>query len=454
MRLLFLIFLAAPAFAEDPKKQLDALADELAKVRSQLPAAIDAVHSLENRLDALQHQVERLSAQKEAAPFVQSAIDELRTQIDALERRLASTQARVAELPAFRIGYDDGVYLETQPVRLQLNASIMPRYIGAILVGKPNSSGFELHHAQLALGGDILGWIDFQLMLDFGAEFLGDGNVSILRDAYIDVRPLAWLRFRGGQFKVPYSRQRLVSSLRQTFTDRSLATRAFSFDRDLGGMLELAVAQDRFLIQVAITDGVHAGPTAHNDNLDFAYTLRLLGQPLGPMPLTEGDVLRTQPPRFSIGAAFNFDLAPNAEKVDLNHDGVIDNVAVYSLDVEAALKCRGVAFEGEYFLRVEQPGAGLRQQRYQGGYAQLSYMIWRGLQAGARYSFAQPHLIASPPLGIFGDRPRSGQEASLLLSYFVWRQHVRAQLEYDYRRDLSDGVQEGHLIQVQVQAGF
>jgi hypothetical protein len=397
--------------------------------------------------------VERLSAQKESAPFVQSAIDELRTQIDALERRLAATQARVAELPAFRIGYDDGVYLETQPVRLQLNASIMPRYIGAIRVGQGNSSGFELHHAELAFGGDILGWIDFQLMLDFGAEFLGDGNVSILRDAYLDVRPLSWLRLRGGQFKVPFSRQRLVSSLRQTFTDRSLATRAFSFDRDLGGMIEFSIAQDRFLIQIAVTDGVHAGQTAKNDNLDFAYTLRLLGQPLGPMPLVEGDMSRTPRPRFSIGAAFQFDLEPNAEKVDLDRDGVIDNVAVYSLDVEGALKWRGLAFEGEYFLRIEQPGGGLQQHRYQGGYAQVSYAIWRGLQAAARYSFAQPHLIASPPMGVFGDRPRSGQDTSLVVSYFIWQKSVRAQVEYDYRRD-SSPLEEGHLIQVQVQAGF
>ena len=90
-------------------------------------------------------------------------------------------------------------------------------------------------------------------MLDFGAEYLVS---RILRDAFIDVHATSWLTLRAGQFKVPFSHQRLVNSFRQTFTDRSLATRAFSFDRDLGGQVQLAFLDERILLQMAITNGV------------------------------------------------------------------------------------------------------------------------------------------------------------------------------------------------------
>jgi hypothetical protein len=290
-----------------------------------------------------------------------------------------------------------------------------------------------------------------QLMLDFGAEFL---TTHVLRDAYVDVRPTSWLTLRAGQFKVPFSHQRLVNSFLQTFTDRSIATRAFSFDRDLGGMAELHFYDERILVQVAVTNGVQAPA---NDNVDLAYTARVVAQPLGKLPLTEGDLWRG-PFRFSVGAAFQYNLVPNDQGLDLDRDGSIDNVAVYSFDAEAVLKWRGLAVEGEYFYRHEAPGAGLPEKTYQGGYAQISYMAWRGLELGARGGFAQPHLLGLARLGIDGDQPRTALEVGGVVSYWVWRDKVRGQLSYDYRRDQSIGlasaVHDGHVLQAQLQAGF
>src|SRR5262249_10369407 len=151
---------------------------------------------------------------------------------------------------------------------------------------------------------------------------------------YVDVHATSWLTLRGGQFKVPFSHQRLVSSFLQTFSERTLATRAFSFDRDLGVQAELHFFDERVLLQLAITDGLQQ---PRNDNLDFAYTLRLLGQPFGKLPLTEGDPGRG-PFRLALGAAFQYNLVPNDEGLDLDRDGILDNVAVYSLGGELALK--------------------------------------------------------------------------------------------------------------------
>jgi hypothetical protein len=449
---------AAPQ-PDDTRKKLEALADDLQKVRSQLPSAIEAVHALENRVESLSRELQRLGSGRDAEPFVQRAIDELRVEVSALERRLAATQQRLAELPAPTVsfGYDDGLYLKTEPVRVQLNLFAMPRYIATLRRDAPNSSEFELHRAQLAIKAELLGWIELQLMLDFGSEFLGADRANLLRDAFIDVKPLAWLALRAGQFKVPFSRQRLVYSGRQAFTDRSVATRAFSFDRDLGGMIEFSPFGQKLLIQIAMTDGIMAGPATHNDNLDFAYTLRIVGQPLGPVPLSDGDVARTRKPRFSIGAAFQYDLSPNEQRADLDRNGVVDNVGVYNVGAEAAFRWRGLAAEAEYFLRVEQRGVGLPLRILQGGYAQLTGMVWRGLMLGARGAFAQPHTLGGAErLGLVGDQPRSVMQVGALVTYWIWREMVRAQVAYDFQRDVisNNTTRLGHILQIQLQAGF
>jgi hypothetical protein len=85
-------------------------------------------------------------------------------------------------------------------------------------------------------------------------------------------------------------------------------------------------------------------------------------------------------------------------------------------------------------------------------------MVWRGLELGARGGFAQPHLLGLARLGIDGDQPRTALEAGGVVGYWVWRDKVRGQLSYDYRRDQSIGlasvVHDGHVLQAQLQAGF
>ena len=454
---------AVPPPADELRQRLALLEDELARMRVQLPAAADALHTVENRLEAMARELERLSAAREAEPYVKSAVDELRVEVDAIERRLASTQAQLSDLgatsePAVRVGYADGVFLKTGPVTLALNMGLMPRYQGIVRLGRDNDSSFDLHHGEVAAA-----WVARRLRrraahARLRRRILGHrrarGHLArrLRRRAAAALAHAARRTISGAVF-----RQRLADDFRLTFAERTVATRAFSFDRDLGGELELALVREKLLLQVAVTDGVLAGPTVRNDNIDFAYTLRILGQPLGAMPRDEGDFPRSRRPRFAIGGSFQFNLVPNDQKVDLNGDGVVDNVEVMSAAGEVALKWSGLALEGEYFFRYEKPGAGLRHHVYQGAYGQLSQMVWRGLNLGARFSWAQPHVLGGDKLGLFGDQPHTAMEAGGVINYYVWRQRVRGQVSYDYRRDqavLTEKIEQGHVVQVQVQAGF
>jgi hypothetical protein len=425
---------------------------------TEVREAIEALHHVENRLQALEREMGRLGALRASDPEVRQAIDELRAQTRSLEQRLASSQARVAELeastPAGRIGYDEGLYFRASPVEVTLNGVAQPRYTGAVRTGGPNLSSVDLHHAQLQLRAQIGDWLATSLMLDFGSLFLG---TSILRDAFADLTPTSWLRLRVGQFKVPFSRQQLVPEVRQSFVERALATRAFTFDRDLGAMVEGWFWGGRLLAQFAVTDGVRAGAAVANDNLDLAYTARLSASPLGPLLLVEGDRVRSRWPRFAIGIAVHYDLMPIVPAVDLDRNGRPDNLAVLSLAVEAAVRWHGFAVESEYFYRREDAGAGRLALDRHGGFVQATAMIWAGLYAGARYSYAQLPFLGPPPLGVLGDRPSAALEASGVVGYFLWGERSKAQLGYSYREDAPDGSRVGataHIVELQLQAGF
>jgi hypothetical protein len=376
---------------------------------------------------------------------------------------LFGARAGAEETQPVSLGYHDGLSLRAGPVSLTVNAAVQARYQAAIVPAPTdNRSGFDLHHAQLALDAEVLGFISVEAMFDFGAQYTAQGGAATVRDLYLEVRPLAWLTVRAGQFKVPFSRQRLVSALNQSFTERALATLAFTFDRDLGGLVQALLWRKRLRLELAITDGVDAGPAVQNDNLDLAYTARVTIAPLGPLPLVEGDRARTRPPRFSLGGAIHYDLAPTDALPpfdDLDHNGRIDNVGVISVDAEAKVAWRGLALEGEYFFRQEEPGFGRANRNFHGGYGQLSAMAWRGLELGARASYAELPALGRPAVGVIGDKPESALEVGGVVNYYFWREACKAQLSYTYRDDTAADPfdtrrRSGHLIAVQLQAGF
>lgn len=452
----------ARAAPEDPVAALGQRVEALERVLAELPSALEALHGLDNRVQRLAREVERLAARHATEPEVVRALDGVRAELVELERRIERTRGRRERDSPVSIAYADGLELRTEPVVVRLSAGLQGRYLGIIRpTPVPHASGFDLHHAQLALGATLLGVVDVQAMFDFGLDFLAGGAEKVVRDLYVQARPVPWLRLRAGQFKVPYARQHLVYSLYLTFTERSFAMLANRIDRDLGGLVEVALFGERILLQGAVTNGAPLG--VRDANVDLAYTVRVVGQPLGPMPLVEGDVARTPRPRIAVGAAFHYDLRPTDLAPpfhDVDRNGRTDNVEIIAAGLEAALKWRGLAVETEYFYRRERAGFGRPVVHAHGVYAQASMMLWRGLQAGARFSWADVPALGASLVGVLGDGvPRRGLEAGGVVSYYLWADRVRAQVGYAYRRDVAPDpfdprAHEGHVIDVKVQAGF
>jgi phosphate-selective porin OprO/OprP len=86
---------------------------------------------------------------------------------------------------------------------------------GRTLTGSDLVDRFLVRRARLDLSGRAFRWIDFKVEADFTE------GVS-LKDAYLDLRFLPQLALRGGQFKVPFSREELTSSRFIDFIERSV----------------------------------------------------------------------------------------------------------------------------------------------------------------------------------------------------------------------------------------
>jgi hypothetical protein len=476
---------------------LAAEVDKLKRALAELPSTASAVHDLANRVSALEAELERLRHASELAPATAKILDSVAAELAVLTRRTERLESHLVLLERAsraQLGLDGGLYLqvlrglvgpghsigsrtlfdERPPVprdhdvlfELSIAGGIQARYAGAIRTNVDNASGFDLHHGQFGLRASMAGLVETQLMLDVGAEPLSLGAAGIVRDAYIDILPTSWLTVRAGQFRVPLGRQRLISEMRLLFAEKSAATRALTFDRDIGALAMFRLLSDRLRIEAAVTDGIRAGANTANDNLDLAYTVRVVGSPLGPLPLEEGDLRWSRRPRLSFGLAAQYTLTPTTQPPPLNdidHDGRIDNIEVITVDAELAFRIWGFALEAEYIYRHERPGGGRAPRALQGFYGQVSHAIWRGLGLGARAGFTDvPDGVI---LGLL-DNPNYGApvalshtiEAGGLFFYTVLDGRIRAQLAYDFRRDFPLDpvglVRDNHLITVQVQASF
>lgn len=207
---------------------------------------------------------------------------------------------------------------------LQLRARVQVRYD----LDHPNVDGgntvqnLQIRRARLQLQGNVFGkHIKYYLQFGFSprdqiAGILGgDGDIrrTPLRDARLEFDRSPSFTIWAGQMKVPFSRQRVISSGNMNLVDRSLANDEFQLDRDIGvQLLSKDIAEKGWF---AYNLGVFMGEGRNNfEPHDFGmlYVARFEARPFGKFDdYSEGDIDRSKKPGMSIGAAYAFhDEAP------------------------------------------------------------------------------------------------------------------------------------------------
>lgn len=333
--------------------------------------------------------------------------------------------------------------------------------------------GFQIRRARLTFSGHWFGkknTYKFELAVspkDIGLKTDGSAHAkSPLLDFYLHFKPLRDLEIRMGQYKVPYSRQRVVSSGNLQLVDRSLANGEFTVDRDLGFDIRSKNVGgiDLFRYYAGVYMGEGHSSYSMND-FGMMYLARVEVLPLGMFDdYKESDHTRLKAARLSIGAAYGF--VDEGKK----NKGIIGSTPAdggttdtHNVTADLTFRASGFSLDGAFFWRqgtrnvpadedraTEEDGTFVEVEDARNGlgyYAQAGFLVPNtGLEVSGRYGAV---AAASADTSLTEDHELGGG-----LSYYVARHSLKVQADY-FRLWGDQAIGEGSgRFRVQLQAAY
>lgn len=243
---------------------------------------------------------------------------------------------------------------------------------------------FNLRRARVYFGGNV-----YTKFVHYYVELDADKFNIALKDFYIYVTPLEALNGKFGYFKVPFNRQFVSSGFKLLLQDRSIASDAFSQNRDYGVDIYGHPFEGHMEYHAALFQGAGGNFSSLNngDNIDneLMYVLNLRYNPLGEYDYyDETDVNYSGKLKATIGASVAFNAKDNDKK--LKNTDTIAGV------VDLGVKYRGLSWNNEYFARTEDPESDGETVDSDGFFTQAGYfVIPKKLELAARYSMLDPN---------------------------------------------------------------
>ncbi len=326
-----------------------------------------------------------------------------------------------AEFPVKASYGDKGFHLETRDgnwaTNLQWRAQMRfshpyrsdPRQIKNF--ENADQSTFEMRRVRMKIGGHgFRPWLKYFFEVDLQPTRNADGDPEDAGVRLIDWRVSAekyqWLSLRAGQWKVNYNRERVDSSGRQTFVERSIVNRLFTVDRQMGVMaygrlFPETFADTRYFLGVFNGEGRGVA----NDDSDMMYMGRLQWNFLGrDLKFRQSDVEYHKEPSGSIAFAaatttgkctrWSSGGCGNLDGFNKPGDAESRQYRVAQIMQEVAFKWRGFAVQEEFHWKRVTDRVNRTTSNLTGSYAQIGYffhdlipIIPPNLELAFRYAF-------------------------------------------------------------------
>lgn len=263
-----------------------------------------------------------------------------------------------------------------------------------------------------------------------GEGFLRQTPLLTWENTFTQIRDA---NLRVGQYKVPFSRERVISSSKLSMVDRSGANSAFNLDRDIGldiGSKDLG-GLGLFQYNVGVYAGEGRGRFEPN-NLGMMYLARVNVTPFGLFDDFEAQDFERTGLRLSVGVAYAYVDSPAAGK------DITDGEATYSyhnITADALVKVRGFSTETAFFFRdgadTDQPLAEVGT----GFYVQPQVLIpHTPVGVAARYGKNTPGEKS-----ILSERTEVGGG----VSYYLGGARNKMKFQADYLRTWGEEPAEG-----------
>ena len=280
---------------------------------------------------------------------------------------------------------------------------------------------FGVNRARVKIDGHIgTPWITYSVEYDAVDQRTLTATLAFER---YDV-----LRFKLGQWKVEYSRERSVSSGGQQMMDRSIINRIFTLDRQMGASLYGNIDRGgmaNFNYWLGVFNGSGRGDYSNHDGENM-YTGRLqwnvLGEPVG---FKNSDIKRTATPKAALAIAaakfksqftrFSSSGAGNLTNFDEGEDeGQYD---IQQFVIDGAYFYKGFNAQAEYHEKeIVNVARDNIETTLRGYYVQAGYFLYESfkwwpepLELAARYATYKPNT---------SEADDSFDEKSVALNYF------------------------------------
>lgn len=331
----------------------------------------------------------------------------------------------------------------------------------------------EIRRARLQFAGHFWGENNkFKVELAVSPRDQGTGDTSggeaprtgPLLDWYLDLTHHRDLSVRLGQYKVPFNRQRVISSGDLQLVDRSIVNSRFNVDRDLGFDIR---SKDLFgLDLLKYYVGVFAGEGRNSNNSsDFGmmYLARVEVLPFGGFDdYTEADFERLPTPKASIGLGYgHLDRAGRDGGIlgSAPPDGGTTDFNLFNADL--MLKYAGFSLFSEHIIRKGSRNPGSAQDADGDAIAEAPAIDGFGSMVQAGYLFPETRFELSARVGMvrpLGDESNLNEEEEYGAGLSYYFAHHAYKLQADYflltSGPDSDNKLNEHQARVQLQAAY
>lgn len=312
-----------------------------------------------------------------------------------------------------RLGSKEGSFSSKVNVRSQLRFTSpfqsSPRTESHL--NREDDIDLRFRRARFKMDGHIgASWITYKYEHD-----LVGGNLLDLR---FDVGP-EWMKVRFGQWKADFSRERMDSSGKQQFVERSIVNRQFTIDREKGvellGRLGKGTPMDSQYFVGVFTGqgrGVFRDRRVPRDAADghpmwlARYQWNALG---GGVSLSQSDLEKLAEPRLSLAVATTRNKSSytrfssgGGSQLDGFEAGVPGQYSLRQYLLEAAFRQRGFSYQQEFHWKSVEDNVNIRTTNMRGSYMNAGYFfneiyskVPRQLEFAGRYAFVDPRTSGS-----------------------------------------------------------
>lgn len=355
----------------------------------------------------------------------------------------------------FRFESKDGNWQTNLQWRAQLRFTTPyrsdPRSLGAFAADEQNT--FEARRLRMKIGGHgFRPWIGYYFEVDLQpTTSSGNSGSSRVIDWRITLDKYEALALRLGQWKIDYNRERVDSSGRQQFVERSIVNRIFTIDRQVGAQIRGRLFKET-PFDMRYWTGVFTGEgrSVRNDDEDLMWMGRLQWNFLGrDLAWKQTDVEYTEKPAGSL----SFAAARNNGRCTRWSSSGCGNLSGFASPATAlngqyeieqytqgfAFKYKGLSIQEEFHWKTIDDTVNNASYDLTGAYVQSGYFfhylipaIPKELELAARYAF-----VDEPGTGLVGENTR--EEFTLGANWFFAGHNNKITADYSHLR-LEDAV--------------